>query len=145
MILREKDLIKIYEEITKKKLSIEKLKKKYCLNIPDYVYFEINMHMTNGDYYKNGILTQDDYKKVLQRFSNNEELYLGDINGKNSQVYISSKSLHFYDPLSKEINNSQLEEIEKFILEHGKATDYKFFNDSFTGDESSDDDNPYNL
>lgn len=134
MLLKESCIEKIYNDWKGKELDLDKMKNKYCINAYKYVYWQAEVSFDNGaQYYKEGLLTHDEYLKVINKFKN-DTFYLSYINGKFCDETLELKDFKFYLVQSKDTQDTIKaikRKIENYILENGKKTDYHFFKSHF--------------
>jgi hypothetical protein len=128
MLLTEKQITQIYKDFKGKKVSLKSLNKLYKINTEPYIYFLCFIDFYRGGKYDyDGLLTKEEYQKVLKMFEDGKELHLGEVNGKHSDVNADINDMKFFDG-SKNIDKQI---VEKYIFEHGTHTDLDYFLDHF--------------
>ena len=122
----------IYEDFKDKVVTKEELIALYGIDITDRVYFKCYCEFKHGeDFDEDGLLTTAQHKKVVRLLELNDGLYLGDVNGKHSDITAELNEITF---------SVDSDDLQEYISVYGRGTS-DFFYDHGLFDNDNEDDN----
>jgi hypothetical protein len=132
MLLTTAQINRIFKDFSGQPVTLEKLNELYKCKIDNYVYFICKIDFRRGrDYEYDGLLTTNQYEKVMDLFKKYQEIRLGEINGKHSDVTADLNDFSFFFGSCF----TDLDIVENYISINGTRTDYDYFLEHFPDEE----------
>jgi hypothetical protein len=131
-LLTNKQFNELYKDFTE--MTKEDLMDKYCVKNPEkYAIFTISIEFKRGrDYYEKGLITKEYSEYIKHKLDRNKDLFLGEVNGKHSDVTADSTNITIIDDIAS---------VEKYIQKHGNCTEDEFYFGIHDFEECNEDDN----
>jgi hypothetical protein len=97
MQLTDSEIQKIYNDFENRSLDLKEMKQRYGIDTGDYhcsYYINIEFHR-GGHFREKGLLTLEEYIRAEYLLNKNKTLYLGEVNGKHSDVEMDANDISF--------------------------------------------------